>query len=103
MTDSIYLKPGVSLKGLKTEILFGVIILAGILREMGLRLTITAGTDGKHSEGSLHYVGLAVDIRTRDMTKEQALKAIAAFKERAEQQFDIVLEATHIHLEYDPR
>jgi hypothetical protein len=99
---NISLKPGVSLKGLKTEILFGVLILAEILREMGLGLTITSGNDGTHSAGSKHYEGLAVDIRSRDKTKQQVIDAVAEFKRRADQQFDIVIESTHIHLEYDP-
>ena len=29
---------------------------------------ITSTTDGKHKKGSLHYLGLAVDLRTKDLT-----------------------------------
>jgi hypothetical protein len=33
--------------------------------------TVTASTNGKHKEGSRHYRGLAIDVRTKDKSKKQ--------------------------------
>lgn len=69
---------------------------------------ITSGTDGEHSAESLHYVGLAVDLRTRDLTAVQVAKLVAALRKRlngsatANRPYQVVVEATHIHVEYQP-
>lgn len=69
---------------------------------------ITSGTDGDHSAESLHYVGLAVDLRTRDLTAVQLAKLVVALRKRlngnatVNRPYQIVVEPTHIHIEYDP-
>ena len=64
-------------------------------------MTITSGKDGKHVQGSKHYRGLAIDIRTKDMMK--VCDVVAALKSRFYRQLDIVYEVDHVHAEYEPR
>ena len=102
------LKPGVSLKGVKPEIVFGIISALSIASSLGLgELVITACKDGQHKVGSLHYKCLAVDIRTNTMSTPVRLSFISKLKEALDTEFDIVDEnvgtpGQHVHLEYDP-
>lgn len=63
--------------------------------------TITSGKDGNHSYNSLHYQGLAIDLRTRDMKNPKMV--IKLLKKALDYELDIVLEKDHIHIEYDPK
>lgn len=88
------LKPGASLVGAKPELLDGLSRLDYLWSSHGLTLTVTAGTDGKHMEGSLHYKGLAADLR---FPLRDEIKAALG------QGWDVVWELDHIHIEYDPK
>lgn len=102
------LKAGVSLKGLKPEIVFGIISALSIASSLGLgELVITSCKEGQHKVGSLHYRGFAVDIRTNTMYNPTRLAFISKLKEALDTEFDIVDEGAgtinqHCHLEYDP-
>jgi len=68
---------------------------------------ITSASDSTHKKESLHY-GLkgdsrcrAVDLRIKNLTNPQ--ETAKELKRRLGPDFDIVLEADHIHLEYDPK
>ena len=63
--------------------------------------TITSGKDGLHSKDSLHYQGLAIDLRTRDMKNPKMV--VILLKNTLDYELDIVLEKDHIHIEYDPK
>ncbi len=63
--------------------------------------TITSGKDGKHMKGSKHYIGAAIDIRTRDM--KYVNKTTAAIKNALGSDYDVIFEIDHIHLEFDPK
>ena len=59
---------------------------------------ITSAMDGVHSVGSLHYSGQAIDLRLpNDRSKCGAIKLDLA--NRLGDDFDVVLEADHLHLE----
>lgn len=101
----IRVKDGVKLSGLRPEILLAIYVIDGIYESNGINYTyITSCTDGKHGRGSLHYVGLAVDIRTniipsqgeKDKIREQIAYSLG-------QEYDVVLESTHLHIEYQPK
>jgi hypothetical protein len=72
-------------------------------------VTVTSLTEGKHSDGSKHYKGAAVDLRTReDNSAEQwheRHKATLAGEllKRLGKDFDVVVHKTHIHVEHDPK
>ena len=64
---------------------------------------VTYTTNGRHMKLSRHYSGNAIDLRTRDMTLRQVNKAQKMLRKNLGPQYDIVIERTHIHLEYDPK
>jgi len=104
------LKRYTNILGLKAEILLGATIADGVYRDtMGQGVTITSGVDGKHSYASSHYLGYAVDLRTRyDDRSEQWSKGVKnhlvqELKSRLGADFDVVMHSTHIHLEYQPK
>ncbi len=72
-----------------------------IWRNHGHELVITCGLDGEHSAGSLHYYGLAVDCRTNYFNPDVAAKVAKELQDALGADYDVVLEATHIHVEYD--
>jgi len=97
------IKPGTVLAGLNLKIRPVLIAAEKIWKLNGQELVVTSGIDGIHSAGSLHLFGLAVDFRTyyfpSQMQKELVLKEL---KESLGSNYDVVLERTHIHVEYDP-
>jgi len=99
----LLLKPGVRIAGLRPEILFAIIAAERVCAEMGVDCVVTACVDGVHQAGSLHYCGLAVDLRSRDFRAGDADKAIARIKQCLGADYDVVLEKDHIHIEFDQK
>lgn len=99
------LKKGVHCEGVKPEAWYAIGFIDAMVRVYTAReAIITSLTDGKHSAGSLHPAGYAIDVRTRNMepaTQEKLwLTLRAALTPRG---FDVVLELDHLHVEYDPK
>lgn len=102
----ISIKPGVDVKGLGPEVLLGAMILSGVFWRHSIPTMITSCRDGKHKEGSKHYIGDALDIRLPSRFNNTAnidLKLLAEGREALGEQYDLVLEADHLHLEFDPK
>lgn len=105
----IYIKPGAKLNGLRPEIQEGRAICVEVFREHKLDFIITEGTGSKHGRASLHYVGLAIDIRSKHIgSRALKYKILEECRRRLGEQFDIILEAEgrpneHYHLEYQPK
>lgn len=99
----LQIKKGVSISGMRPEILLAVNIAHAIYLFFDFSLTITSHMDGKHSTGSLHYVGLAVDIRTRHIPKETIPKIVTKLKASLGLEYDVILHSTHIHIEFQPK
>jgi len=97
----VSIKPGVRVRGLSNEILLAIIIAESIYRETQGLMVITSLTDGKHSVGSLHYTGDAVDLRLPStVTIDQV---VLQLKSALGSSYDVILETDHIHVEYDPK
>jgi len=71
-----------------------------VYREHGEELVVTSTYEGDHSAGSLHYADLAFDIR---LPKAKATTIALEIQQALGEDFDVVLEPTHIHIEYDPK
>ena len=99
----ISIKPGARIRGLRPEAWAAVDIAYSLFRDAGVAdLMVTDGTGGQHKPGSRHYVGLAVDIGIRDVgALAPTLRSKIADALGAD--YDVVLEATHIHIEHDPK
>ena len=98
------IKQGVKLTGVRAEIVMALMIAQETARTYNqhYRITVTRVTDGTHSNGSLNYVGQAADIRVSDMPFE-VLKYVDSLKLALKENYDVVFEKTHIHIEYQPK
>jgi len=97
------IKSGVCITGIRPEMLLGLMIAESVFREAGVDLVITSIVDGKHSHTSLHYAGAAVDFRTKHMKAGQADIIVGLLKDALPDDFDIINEGDHIHMEWQPR
>ncbi len=107
----IQFKEGVSVDGVTKECIEGMFIVAQYYSLFQDRdLVVTSVTDGKHGDNSLHYKGNAFDHRTwttptsgiQLSPDEKQSIAIELYK-RLGDKWDVVVERTHIHCEYDPK
>ena len=109
------LKAGVSIQGIHPKITkalgyFDEVYTAYNLPESAV---VTSGTEDPpdtedvremaHSASSLHPCGRAVDLRTWDFTKKDLIDIVATAQDVLGDDYDIVLEVDHIHVEYDPK
>jgi hypothetical protein len=67
---------------------------------------ITSAADSEHMEGSLHFRNHAYDIRIKNIIGDVQYEA-RLWAERMQvalgDDYDVVLEKDHIHVEYDPK
>lgn len=63
---------------------------------------VTSARDGVHRDGSHHYTGNAVDLRTRDLVGSVRVALARELARSLGRDFDVVDEGDHIHVEYDP-
>ncbi len=102
MTE-LHLKDGVRLHGLRPEMLVGLQVVHSIFDKHGKTCVVTSANDSAHSRGSLHYQGWALDFRTRHLSDQSEKDRLAASVKKAlGGDFDVVLESTHLHVEWDP-
>ena len=97
------IKPGVDVRGIQPEILLARIIAGEIFARYGVACIITSVLDGKHGMDSKHYVGQAIDLRTRHMDERLWPIVAEELNKALGPQYDVVLESDHIHVEYDPK
>lgn len=101
------IKKGVSVKGISNEMLLAVMVVNDVLRTHGNSCAITSVSEGVHSKGSLHYKGQAVDFRLamKGTPVEQKYNAglVMLMRDRLTDDYDVVLEKDHIHIEFDPK
>ena len=88
---------------LTSEMIKALPIIDAVYLHYGKIAVITSAKDGKHMTNSKHYSGNAVDLRTHYFDKETQLKVTGQLQSQLGQDYDVVLEGTHIHLEYDPK
>ena len=97
------LKEGVRLSGLRPELAVALVALHDIYNSQGAALVITSGVEGKHSMGSGHYRGCALDLRTRDLSSQQVATVLKRAREQLGLDFLVLQEADHIHVEFKPQ
>ena len=99
-------KQGVDLNGFDWEVMKEAIDYAdifNIIHGFDHGCVITSALDGDHMHGSLHYVGRAMDLRTRHLKPHQRIAYSRFMSYMLRDDFDIVLENSHMHVEYDPK
>lgn len=95
-------KNNIDLNGVRPEIVMAAIVADGIYAIHGYECVITSVTEGKHKSGSLHHAGLAMDLRTRHLVPGDEDLIVFDLRSALGKQFDVMLEKTHIHVEYQP-
>ena len=77
-------------------------MLAGEVYEAnGLDLVWAAALDSKHMPGSLHYVGLAVDVGLPPEDRKSAIEK--ELRSALGEDYDLVVEGDHWHIEFQPK
>ncbi len=94
------LKLGVDISRLADPIRSRLSAIDSLWRTWGEEVIITSTYEGEHSAGSLHYVNRAIDLRLPK--NKGAAQAVDAIKGLLGDDYDVVLEKTHIHVEHDP-
>lgn len=97
------LKSNVRLKDLQPQILLAVIIANDVYDRHDKELVITSVNDSRHGKNSIHYIGNAIDLRTRYFSLDEKIAVYKEIKQQLTVDFDVVLEKDHIHIEYDPK
>lgn len=77
--------------------------IANVGWDLPFDLVITSGTDGKHMKGSKHYTGEALDVRTSNIPKGEVGLVLNRLQTRLGSDYQVLLEADHIHVEFDPK
>lgn len=96
------IKSGVKLSGLQPQTVLAIMYAIVVCDRHATDFTITSVNDGRHGRGSLHGKGYAFDMRTRDMDDGVAEGVYVELKKCLSEEFDVVLENDHIHIEWDP-
>jgi hypothetical protein len=99
----VLLKAGVVALGMQAQMVRAAIEVAKVYERFGVVCVMTSGVEGKHSAKSLHYQGLAADFRTRHVPNDQRAALRQAVSDALGPDFDVILERTHLHVEYDPK
>ncbi len=105
------IKAGVRVHGFQPPIVIALMVWRDICNKHGVESRLTGGLEGKHSPGSLHYVGLACDVSRHELDAIDRLQT--AFAElrvnlngddpAIQGDYDIVLEPSHLHIEFQPK
>lgn len=99
-------KTGVSFNGMTARTLQAIATLTHEFHAQDWGpFVITSGSDGVHSARSKHYDGDAFDVRIWYIPKsnlKQICIEIAKILNDESPLFQVILESTHIHIEYDP-
>lgn len=101
-------KAGVKLRNLQPQMLIAIKVAEQEFSKYNLDTVVTSGNDSEHSNGSKHYVGAALDFRTKHTAglAKGITKAVSEILTPLG--FDVILEDVgeaneHLHVEYDPK
>jgi len=96
-------KAGVSVLGIKPEILAAYSLIDAAFSPNDA--VITSAVDGKHGPKSMHPLGYAIDLRIRHIVEGEVVtvlkKIMLLLNTWLTDEYDVVLEGDHIHLEFD--
>ena len=90
--------------GVQPEIVLAIMIANGLWNQKfySRDLVITCCTDShQHNLKSLHNFGMAFDMRTRELEPRQIMEFSHELRESLGNEYDVVVEQTHLHIEFD--
>ena len=97
-----HVKEGVLFTPCSPVLIDGIVTTAGIFHECGVALVITSGTEGIHPAGGEydpHYLGYAVDLRTRHLDAHTLSLLIPKLRAALGNNWKVVLEPDHLHVQ----
>lgn len=96
------MKSGISVQGLKPEMLIALMVAEETYTFHGYSMVLTSGTEGKHSKASRHYIGMAIDLRTRYFGSPAEKRLILKdLREALGSEFVVVSHKTHFHIQFN--
>ena len=103
----IKIAPGTVFRNIQAQTVLAVHIAETVFDWSNCPLEILSACDGQHKVTSKHYAGLAMDFalpskynHTETSLDEAVFRRL---RDALGDQFGLKLEATHIHIEFDPR
>jgi len=90
---------------IKPETLFAITVANSLMERLfpKLNLVVTSITDSHEEDAnSLHNYGYAFDMRIRDFPPAYIETYLEQLRRALSDEYTIVLEETHIHVEFDP-
>ena len=103
----IKFKQGVSVTTLAPQIILAIAVAESVYKEItGTNLIITSGCDGQHLPNSKHYLGLAVDLRTKHLGRDRKVMVLTKLKECLGAEYLVLFENVdqpneHFHIQYN--
>ena len=94
------IKTGVRSLGIQPELLLAIMV-AQSCHPTG-DVTITSLTDAAHAQGSRHYSGFSVDLRTHDLPPGFADKWASEIREGLGNEYTVLFKSDHIHIQFSP-
>ena len=94
------LKAGVRVLGIRPEVVLALRIVEAVYQAHGAPFVITSVMEGTHKRASLHYVGCAADVR---LPPQDAVSIVAEAKAALGDDFDVILEGDHVHVEFQAK
>ena len=89
-------------KGITPELFLALLEADRLYKKAGAKeVVITSMNDSKHMKGSKHYCGNAADLRIWNVRSPE--KVCRTLGVSLGDDYDVILEHNHIHLEYDPK
>lgn len=99
---TVRFKAGVNCYGLHPRVKSVIVLTADLVHQTaGKECVVTSLCDGVHSPNSYHYLLGAADFRTRHLTEEEQEGVAARLARKLGDQWDVVLESDHLHVEWD--
>lgn len=78
-------------------------VAASVFHSYAATCRMTNSVEGEHSDKSLHYVGLAVDIGLGGIDVRIHQELADKIRAKLSPEYDVVLEPYHIHIEFQPK
>lgn len=92
---------------LQPQLILALMVAQDVYKNHGVHtLIITSLNDARHMKTSLHYIGAAVDLSIYELSSfDPDLPRVVKdeIKAALNMHYDVLLEANHIHIEYQRR
>lgn len=96
------IKHGVRVFGVRPEIVLALMVAKDVFTShgQGAAFVVTSIMEGVHSRASIHYTGGAADLRRPII---RAAEIVADMKQKLGDDYDVILESDHLHIEFQPK